>query len=1057
MHKITSRPKKYFSRYKKPLVEFPNLIEAQIKSFKWLVETGIGEVFKEFSPIADYSGKKFQLEFTSFSLSESKIDENNSKINKLSYQGPLKARVKLTNKILGTVKEQEIFMSDVPLMTSHGTFIINGVERVIVPQLARSFGVFFTESEIKGSRYFGAKIIPARGVWIEIESEADGGIYIRIDKKRKFPATALLRVLGYETDEMLIKAFSKDPVVAETVKNLLTKDGLKNLNDAYIEIYKRLRDGDMATADNAKEFIHSLFTPERYDLSPVGRFRFNQRFEKGMGEEEIARRTISKEDLVTVVSHIIFLNNTPGAKADDIDHLGQRRVRFVGEILQQKVRTGMMQIKRNIQDRMSIIDVDTAMPIAIINQRPLQARIKEFFTTNQLSQFMNQENVLAEIEHIRLLSALGPGGLTRERAGLEVRDVHPSHYGRVCPIHTPEGPNIGLILHLSTYARINDFGIIEVPYIKVKNGKLTGEIVYLNALEEEKYNIAHAGIPYDEDGKITEEKVEARIKTEPGRVSRNEVDFIDVATNQAFSIATSMIPFLEHNNANRALMGSNMQKQAVPCVLPEMPLVATGVEELASRDGGRLVIAEEDGIISYLDAKKIVVNGKKEKTYQLINFLRNNNFAVFHQRPLLNVGDKVKKGDILADTSSTVNGQISLGQNIFVAFLSWSGSTYEDAIIISERLVKNSKFTSVYVEEFTCIVRDTKLGPEITTRDIPNVGELKLKDLDEDGIVRIGAEVRENDILVGKITPKGETELTPEERLLRSIFAEKARDVKDTSLRMEHGKRGRIIGVKIFSRDLGHALEAGIIKKIAIEVAQIRNISVGDKLSGRHGNKGVISTVLPEEDMPYTEDGTPIDIILSPLGIPSRMNLGQILEIHLGMAANSLGYQAIVPSFLGAKHEEIKEELKKAGFPENGKLKLFDGRTGEAFEQDVAVGYMYMLKLHHMVEDKIHMRSIGPYSLITQQPLGGKAQGGGQRFGEMEVWALEGYGAAYTLREMLTIKSDDILGRSATFDSIIKNETIRPPNSPASFNVLLNYLRGLALDVNLKKGENESR
>ncbi|HBB49816.1 TPA: DNA-directed RNA polymerase subunit beta [Candidatus Nomurabacteria bacterium] len=1057
MHKITSRPKKYFSRYKKPLVEFPNLIEAQIKSFKWLVETGIGEVFKEFSPIADYSGKKFQLEFTSFSLSESKIDENNSKINKLSYQGPLKARVKLTNKILGTVKEQEIFMSDVPLMTSHGTFIINGVERVIVPQLARSFGVFFTESEIKGSRYFGAKIIPARGVWIEIESEADGGIYIRIDKKRKFPATALLRVLGYETDEMLIKAFSKDPVVAETVKNLLTKDGLKNLNDAYIEIYKRLRDGDMATADNAKEFIHSLFTPERYDLSPVGRFRFNQRFEKGMGEEEMARRTISKEDLVTVVSHIIFLNNTPGAKADDIDHLGQRRVRFVGEILQQKVRTGMMQIKRNIQDRMSIIDVDTAMPIAIINQRPLQARIKEFFTTNQLSQFMNQENVLAEIEHIRLLSALGPGGLTRERAGLEVRDVHPSHYGRVCPIHTPEGPNIGLILHLSTYARINDFGIIEVPYIKVKNGKLTGEIIYLNALEEEKYNIAHAGIPYDEDGKITEEKVEARIKTEPGRVSRNEVDFIDVATNQAFSIATSMIPFLEHNNANRALMGSNMQKQAVPCVLPEMPLVATGVEELASRDGGRLVIAEEDGIISYLDAKKIVVNGKKEKTYQLINFLRNNNFAVFHQRPLLNVGDKVKKGDILADTSSTVNGQISLGQNIFVAFLSWSGSTYEDAIIISERLVKNSKFTSVYVEEFTCIVRDTKLGPEITTRDIPNVGELKLKDLDEDGIVRIGAEVRENDILVGKITPKGETELTPEERLLRSIFAEKARDVKDTSLRMEHGKRGRIIGVKIFSRDLGHALEAGIIKKIAIEVAQIRNISVGDKLSGRHGNKGVISTVLPEEDMPYTEDGTPIDIILSPLGIPSRMNLGQILEIHLGMAANSLGYQAIVPSFLGAKHEEIKEELKKAGFPENGKLKLFDGRTGEVFEQDVAVGYMYMLKLHHMVEDKIHMRSIGPYSLITQQPLGGKAQGGGQRFGEMEVWALEGYGAAYTLREMLTIKSDDILGRSATFDSIIKNETIRPPNSPASFNVLLNYLRGLALDVNLKKGENESR
>ncbi len=1053
-HGVQARPKKYFGRYKKPLVEFPNLIEAQLKSYKWLVETGIGEVFKEFSPISDYSAKKFQLEFTSFSLGESKSDENYAKINKLSYQGLLKARVKLTNKILGTVKEQEIFMSELPLMTGHGTFIINGVERVIVPQLARSFGVFFTESESKGNRYFGAKIIPARGVWIEIESESDGGIYIRIDKKRKFPATALLRAMGYTTNEAILKAFeTKSPMSAvfkTAIDICLAKDGVKSLNDSYIEIYKRLRDGDMATAENAKEFIDSLFTPERYDLSPVGRFRFNQRFEKGMTEADLARRTISKEDLAMVIMHIVTLNNTPGSKSDDIDHLGQRRVRFVGEILQQKIRTGMMQIKRNIQDRMSIIDVDTAMPIAIINQRPLQARIKEFFTTNQLSQFMNQENILAETEHIRLLSALGPGGLTRERAGLEVRDVHPSHYGRVCPIHTPEGPNIGLILHLSTYAKINEFGIIETPYVKVKNGKITGEVQYLNALEEEKYNIAHAAIPYDENGKITEAIVEARIKTEPGTVLREEVDFIDVAPNQAFSIATSMVPFLEHNNANRALMGSNMQKQAVPCVLPEAPLVATGMEENASRDSGRMVVTEEDGVISYVDAREVKVKGKKEITYPLVNFMRNNNFAVFHQRPSVNVGDKVKKGDVLADTSSSKDGQIAIGQNIFIAFLSWSGSTYEDAIIVSERLVKKSKFTSVYVEEFTCVVRDTKLGPEITTRDIPNVGELKLKDLDEDGVVRIGAEVRENDILVGKITPKGETELTPEERLLRSIFAEKARDVKDTSLRMEHGKRGRIIGVKIFSRDLGHTLEAGIIKKIVIEVAQIRNISVGDKLSGRHGNKGVISTILPEEDMPYTADGTPIDIILSPLGVPSRMNLGQILEMHLGMAANSLGYQAIVPPFLGAKHEEIKEELVKAGLPESGKLKLFDGRTGEAFEQDVAVGYMYMLKLHHMVEDKIHMRSIGPYSLITQQPLGGKAQGGGQRFGEMEVWALEGYGAAYTLREMLTIKSDDILGRSATFDSIIKNETIRPPNAPASFNVLLNYLRGLALDVDLR-------
>lgn len=1053
-----ARPKKYFSRYKKPLIKFPNLIESQLESYKWLVETGIGEVFKEFSPISDYSGKKFQLEFTSFSLSESKNDENFSKVNKLSYQGNLKARVKLTNKILGTVKEQEIFMSEVPLMTGHGTFIINGVERVIVPQLARSFGVFFTESENKGKRYFGAKIIPARGVWIEIEAEADGCIYVRIDKKRKFPVTSLLRVMGYETDEAIIKAFTSDKktkeeneAIEEAFKVCLAKDVAKTLSDAYIEIYKRLRDGDMATPDNAKEFINSLFTAERYDLSPVGRYRFNKRFEKNMDKTELDRRTISKEDLATVVTNIMALNSDPQAKSDDIDHLGQRRVRLVGEMLQQKIRTGMMQIKRNIQDRMSIIDVDTALPIHIINQRPLQARVKEFFTTNQLSQFMNQENVLTEIEHIRLLSALGPGGLTRERAGLEVRDVHPSHYGRVCPIHTPEGPNIGLILHLATYAKINDFGIIETPYIKVVDGKITGEIVYLNALEEEKYNIAHAGVAYNEDGTIIDKQVPARIKTEPGNINPKELDFIDVATNQGFSIATSMIPFLEHDDANRALMGSNMQKQAVPCVLPEAPLVATGIEESASRDGGRLVLAEEEGVVTYMDAKKVTVKGKTEKTYPLVNFLRNNNFSAFHQRPAVDLGDKVKKGDVLADTTSSVGGQMSIGQNIFVAFLSWFGSNYEDAIIVSERIVKNSKFTSIYVEEFVCVVRDTKLGPEITTRDIPNVGELKLKDLDEDGIVRIGAEVRENDILVGKITPKGETELTPEERLLRSIFAEKARDVKDTSLRMEHGKRGRIIGVKIFSRDMGHALEAGIIKKIVIEVAQIRNISVGDKLSGRHGNKGVISTILPEEDMPYMADGTPVDIILSPLGVPSRMNLGQILEMHLGIAAHTLGYQAIVPPFLGASHEEISAELKKAGLPENGKVKLFDGRTGDSFEQDVAVGYMYMLKLHHMVEDKIHMRSIGPYSLITQQPLGGKAQGGGQRFGEMEVWALEGYGAAYSLREMLTIKSDDIAGRSQTFDSIIKNEEVRPPNSPASFNVMLNYLRGLALDVNLKK------
>jgi len=1052
-----AREKKYFSKYKQPFVEFPNLIETQVVSYKWLIETGLKEVFKEFSPIHDYSGKKFELSFESFTLGEAKHDEHHAKENKLSFEAPLKARVKLNNKLSGGDKEQEIFLTDLPLMTPHGTFIINGVERVIVPQLARSFGVFFTEGEVKGKRVFGAKIIPARGVWIEIETEADGALYVRIDKKRKFSVASLLRVLALGNDDKIVSSFKNDEH-KKIIQLSLEKDPAKDLGASYIEIYKRLRDGDLATPENAREFIDSLFESTRYDLSPVGRFRFNKRFNKGMDAKSLERRTISGDDLVVILEYLMTLNTTPNAKADDIDHLAQRRVRFVGELLQQKIRTGMMQIKRNIQDRMSTIDTTAALPIQIINQRPLQARVKEFFTTNQLSQFMSQENVLAELEHLRTLSALGPGGLTRERAGLEVRDVHTSHYGRVCPIHTPEGPNIGLILHLSVYARVNEFGIIETPYVRVKNAKVTGEIVYMNALEEEQYNIAHAGIAYDEKGNIIDAKVGARVKTSPGMIEKEKIDFIDVATNQAFSIATSMIPFLEHNDANRALMGSNMQKQALPCIVPEAPLVATGMEELASRDSGRLILSKEDGVVSKIDAKHVVVTGTKsgkDIEYPLVNFQRTNNFSAFHQRPKATLGQKVKKGDLLADTSTSDNGQIALGQNAFVAFMSWNGANYEDAIILSERLVKNSKFTSIHVEEFICTVRDTKLGPEVTTRDIPNVSEAKLKDLDEEGIIRIGAEVRENDILVGKITPKGETELTPEERLLRSIFAEKARDVKDTSMRLEHGKRGRIIGVKVFSRDKGHQLESGIIKKVVIEVAQVRNISVGDKLAGRHGNKGVISTILPEEDMPHMADGTPIDVILTPLGVPSRMNLGQILELHLGMAANTLGYQAIVPPFSGASDTEIKEELVKAGMPENGKIKLFDGRTGEAFEQDIAVGYMYILKLHHMVEDKIHMRSIGPYSLITQQPLGGKAQGGGQRFGEMEVWALEGYGAAYTLREMLTIKSDDIKGRSETFKSIIKGEKIKEPNAPASFAVMLNYLRGLALDVELKNSDTD--
>jgi len=1046
-------PKKYFSKFKKALAPIPNLVKDQVESFNWLIEKGIKEVFDEFTTINDSTGKKFKFEFLSFELEKPKFDEYYAKEKKISYEAPLKARVRLTNKTMGTEKEQELFLADFPIMTPHGTFIISGVERVVVPQLARSFGVFFTKVELKGKSLFGVKIIPARGAWIEIETDADKAIYVRIDRKRKFPVTSLLRAFGAETDSEIFDLFKDNKNAKEYLEKSLAKDHAKTAEESYMEIYKRLRDGDLATAENAKEFFLNLFETERYDLQKVGRFRFNSRFNLPTSGKGSDRRTLNLEDLRLVINHIISLNVTPDSTEDDIDHLGSRRVRYVGELLQQKFRVGMAQIKRNMQNRMSTVDTDMTLPVQFIIPKPLQARLKEFFTTNQLSQFMAQENALAEVEHLRTLSALGPGGLNRSRAGFEVRDVHPSHYGRLCPIHTPEGPNIGLILHLSLYARINEFGMIETPYVKVKDGRVTNKIEYLNALEEEKFAIAHAAILRDEDGEITDEMVEARINNKPGMVSKDKVDYMDIATNQAFSIATSLIPFLDHNDAGRALMGSNMQKQAIPCVEPEAPLVATGIEGPAMKDTGRLVVATEDGIVSKIDGNLIeTTDSKGNKTsYKLINFSKTNSATCFHQRPIVNIGDHVKKGDCIADTLDSVGGEMALGQNILIAFLSWAGANYEDAIILSERLIKENKFTTIHIDEVVVNVRDTKLVPEITTFDIPNVGEAKLKNLAEDGVVRIGAEVNPGDILVGKITPKGESQLTPEERLLRSLFGEKARDVKDTSKRVEGGKKGRIINVQVFSREKGDKLDSGVIKRIHIEIAQIRNVSVGDKLAGRHGNKGVISKILPIEDMPYTADGTPIDMILTPLGVPSRMNLGQILELHLGLAAKTLNYQAIVPPFAGATDKEIKEELKKAGWNENGKVQLYDGRTGEAFKQETAIGYMYILKLDHMVEDKIHMRSIGPYSLITQQPLGGKAQGGGQRFGEMEVWALLGHGAAYTLREMLTIKSDDILGRSAAFDSIVKGERIIGENLPAAFNVLVSNLRGLALNVELLK------
>jgi DNA-directed RNA polymerase subunit beta len=1053
---VGNLPQKTFAKYRGPLVELPNLIEPQLESYQWFVEEALKEIFQEFSPISDYSEKKFELVFKKYELGQPKCTPEYAKENKLTYDAPLRANIVLKNKTFESEKDQEIFLADIPVMTEHGTFIINGVERVIVPQLARSYGIFFTAQEQKGRTYFGAKIIPARGAWVEIESEHDGAIYVKIDRKKKFPITSLLRVMGVADEKEMVGLFKDTERGEEYIKATLAKDPAKTSDDAYIEIYKRLRDGDLATVDNARDFVDSLFASERYDLSEIGRHHFNERFGRSTDKKATDERTVSLEDMRIILSNIMVQNHTPGALPDDIDHLGFRRVRYFGEMVQQRVRVGMTRMKRNIQDRMSTIEAETSLPMQIINPRPLQAAIKEFFTTNQLSQFMPQQNILAELEGLRTLSALGPGGLTRERAGFEVRDVHTSHYGRLCPIHTPEGPNIGLILRLSMYARVNRFGIIETPYAKVEKGAVTGEIVYLNAHEEEQFNIAHAAVAVDDKGRIKDTMVEARRRGEPRIIDRKEVDYMDVATNQGFSVATSMIPFLNHDDANRTLMGSNMQKQATPCVIQEAPIVATGIEHMSAIDTGRVITAKEAGTVIACDATEIVVDGKNGKTeYPLTTFQRTNDFSAFYHRPAVTVGDKVKRGQLLADTSSTDNGQIAVGQNALVAFMSWSGANYEDAIIISERLVKDSKFATIHMDELDVAVRDTKLGPEVTTPDIPNVSEMKLRNLDESGIIRIGAEVRPGDILVGKVTPKGETQLTPEERLLRSIFGEKAKDVKDTSLRLEAGKRGRVIGVKIFSRENGDQLESGVIKRIHITVAQVRNVSVGDKLAGRHGNKGVISRILPEEDMPYTEDGRPVDILLTPLGVPSRMNLGQILELHLGMAANTLGYQAIVPPFAGATEDDIKAELKAADLPEDGKLQLRDGRTGEEFAQKTAVGYMYILKLHHMVEDKIHMRSIGPYSLITQQPLGGKAQIGGQRFGEMEVWALLGYGAAYTLREMLTIKSDDIVGRSAAFDAIVRGERISHPHTPAAFNVLVNQLRGLALDVNLTRASED--
>ncbi len=1091
--------------FKKQLaVSLPNLVEAQINSYNWFLESGFQELLDEFNPISDFTGKDLKLTISEYFLDEPKYNEQTSKNKNLSYEAPLRAIARLTVKKTGEVREQEIYLGDFPLITDRGTFVINGIERVIVSQLVRSPGVFFSMNYQKGKKLFGAKIIPNRGAWLELDVDRDGIITVKIDRKRKIPVTTLLRAFGYERDEDIKNIFSETKIgEVDYIQNTLNKDITKTRGEAYIEIYKRVRPGDLATEDNAKGMIDLMFFNfDRYDFGAVGRYRLNQRLEVDRSDLP-ENRILNMDDFILIIKELIRMSDDPEAMADDIDHLGNRRIRGVGELIQNKMRVGFARMGRNIKDRMSTCDLESVVPGQIINSRPVAASIKEFFTSSQLSQFMDQINPLAELEHKRRLSALGPGGLTRERAGFEVRDVHHSHYGRICPVETPEGPNIGLVGHLASYAIVNEFGFLETPYfvvkkevenkkeslvgrilqddlagvkkgkvitdvdaekiIKEKLEKITvvpfidNEIIYVSATEEDRKITAHAGINLDENRNFIDKFVDARIHGHPDMILSTKVDYMDVSPKQAISIATSLIPFLEHDDANRALMGSNMQRQAVSCIKPDSPIVGTGIEDKAAADSGQAVMAIESGTVVEVDGGHIIIEeeprkGLKKKfkrEYLLHTFARSNAFTAMNQIPRVSKGEEVKKGQLLADGAGTQNGELALGQNMLVAFVPWEGYNFEDAIIISERIAQEDKYTSIHIENFTVDVRDTKLGPEIVTRDIPNVGEDKLKSLDETGIVRIGAEVGTGDILVGKITPKGESDLTPEERLLRAIFGEKSRDVKDASLRIQHGEPGKVIDIKVFSREQGDKLPTGVSQQIQVSVAKMKKISVGDKLAGRHGNKGVISRIAPVEDMPYLPDGTPVDVILNPLGVASRMNIGQILETHLGWAGLELGYKAATPALDGVSETDIKKELKTAGLPESGKIKLIDGKTGQPFDNESTVGVMYILKLHHLVTDKLHMRSIGPYSLITQQPLGGKAQFGGQRFGEMEVWALEGYGAAHVLQEMLTIKSDDVMGRSKAYEAIIKGGEIKSPNIPASFRVLMQELKGLCLNVEL--------
>jgi len=1032
-----------YSRIQEP-IELPNLIQVQTNSYEWFLEHGLREALNEVFPIQDFTGN-LELDFIDYSRGEPKYSVHECKERDVSYQAPLKLKVRLTDKESGEIKESEVYLGDLPLMTDKGTFIINGAERVVVSQLVKSPGVYFSDRlDMAGNLLYGATLIPNRGAWFELEMDSAGVIYTRIDKTRKIPVTVLLRAIGFETNEDILNLYDGD----ETIKKTLEKDPTANKKEALIEFYRRLRPGEMATEDAGEQLLKNLFfDPRRYDMATVGRYKVNKKLGLNIPVEV---RHLTIDDITHTIGYLLKLIKGEG-KTDVIDHLGNRRLRSIGELLQNQFRTGLVRMERVVRERMSIHDVETLTPQVLINIRPITAAVKEFFGSSQLSQFMDQTNPLAELTHKRRLSALGPGGLTRERAGFQVRDVHHSHYGRICPIETPEGPNIGLIGSLATFARVNDFGFIETPYRKVnkETGQVTSEIVYLTADEEENYVIAQANAPLDENGRFVGERVEARYGEEILEVPVERVDYMDVSPKQVFSVATSLIPFLENDDANRALMGANMQRQAVPLIKTEAPLVGTGLEYKAAKDSGAVVVSKKPGVVKSVSADRIIVQNDDgtETTYHLLKFMRSNQGTCYNQRPIVKVGDHIEADEIIADGPSTDQGELALGRNVLVAFMPWEGYNYEDAILISENLVKEDIFTSIHIEEYECEARDTKLGPEEITRDIPNVSEDMLKNLDEHGVIRVGAEVRPDDILVGKVTPKGETELTPEERLLRAIFGEKAREVRDSSLRVPHGESGKVVAVKRFSREKGDELPPGVNQLVRVYIAQKRKISEGDKMAGRHGNKGVISRILPEEDMPFLEDGTPVQIVLNPLGVPSRMNIGPILECHLGWAAKTLGIRIATPVFDGANEEDIFVKLREAGLPEDGKAVLYDGRTGEPFDHKVTVGYVYMMKLAHLVDDKIHARSIGPYSLVTQQPLGGKAQFGGQRFGEMEVWALEAYGASYTLQEILTVKSDDVVGRLKTYEAIVKGENIPEPGVPEGFKVLIKELQSLALDV----------